>query len=191
MSPRTIARRVARREQSSGLPDAVRRKPLQAAKLVGTLLVIVLGIGGFFRVISAGAVVDDPLLGDGQFLALLLIPIIGVGLVVVVFLEALVTGYRVFRADEPVSEQAAGRAGYVLIRGAEVAVAVVGVLVMLAALPVLFAESTPAPAGVGIMLLLAAVGVGILVTSFVRSFAELFVYDGERNDGDQRSRRRA
>jgi formate-dependent phosphoribosylglycinamide formyltransferase (GAR transformylase) len=76
----------------------------------------------------------------------------------------------------PFSEQFSGRAGYILLRGVEAGIAIVGVLLMVAAIPVLFAESTPAPAGVGIMLLLMAVGLGILLTSFVRAGAELFIY---------------
>lgn len=158
-----------------GLPSVVKRKPLQAVKFVGILLAIVLGVGGFFRIINAKAIIDGPLLGDGQFLALILIPLLSFGLVFVVFVETLITGYRSLRTDESVKEQLTGRAGYLLLRGAEAAVAVT---IMFIAVPVLFAESTPAPAGVGIMLLLMAVGLGILIASFIRSFAELFIYDG-------------
>lgn len=161
-----------------GIPSVVKQKPLQASKFVGILLTLVLGAGGFLRVIDATAIIGDPRLGDGQFLALILLPLIGLGLVVLVFVETLVTGYRSLRSDEPITDQIAGRAGYVLLRAAEAAVAIAGVTLMFTALPSLFAESTPAPAGVGIMLLLAAVGVGILVTSFIRATAELFVYGG-------------
>jgi hypothetical protein len=47
---------------------------------------------------------------------------------------------------------------------------------MALAVPVLFADSTPAPAGVGVLLLLLFVGLGILLASFVRALTELVVY---------------
>lgn len=154
----------------------IRRKPVQVGKFVVILLAIVLGIGGFFRIIDATAIVNDPLLGDGQFLALVLLPLVSLGLVLLVFAETLVTGYHVIRSDKSIMEQVVGRVGYILLRGLEAGIALVGVTIMIIALPQLLAESTPAPAGVGIMLLLTAVGLAILFTSFVRSSAELFVY---------------
>lgn len=160
------------------LLSAVKKKPLQAGKFGGILLALMLGIGGFFRIINARPIIDGPMLGDGQLLALIFIPLISLGLVVLVFVETLITAYRSVRADEAIRDQLTGRAGYILLRGAEAGIAIVGVTIMFTALPVLFAESTPAPAGVGIMLLLMAVGLGILVTSFVRSIVELFIYDG-------------
>jgi len=166
------------RYERGSLRSVVRQKPLQAGKFLGILLSLVLGVAGFFRVVDARALVDNPVLGDGQFLALILIPLLSLALVGLVFLETLVSGYRLFRSEESLGDWTAGRAGYLLIRGAEAAVALVGVAIVAAALPPLFAESTPAPAGVGIMLLLMAVGLGILVTSLVRSAAELFVYRG-------------
>lgn len=165
-------------ERCSGIPNVVKQKPLQAGKLVGILLTLVLGVGGFLRIINATAVIGDPRLGDGQFLALILIPLISLGLVFLVFVETLVTGYRSLRSDESIKNQITGRSGYVLLRGAEAAFAIVGVTIIFTALPPLFAESTPAPAGVGIMLLLMAVGLGILGMSFIRAIAELFVYGG-------------
>lgn len=170
---------MTRRERFAGVPGIVREKPLQAGKFVGVLLALALGVGGFFRVVDATAIVGDPLLGDGQFLALVLVPLVSLGLVGLVLAETVVTGYRVLRSGEPVGDLIAGRRGYVLLRGAEALVAVVGVAIVAAALPPLFADSTPAPAGVGIMLLLLAVGLGILVVSLVRSAAELFVYRGD------------
>lgn len=162
--------------QFTNLLSVIGKKPLQAAKFVGISLTVVLGIGGFFRIISATAIVDGPTLGDGQFLALILIPLLSLGLVFLVLIETLITGYRSLRANESFKEQVTGRTGYVLLRGAEATVAIAGVTIMVTAFPVLLAESTPAPAGVGIMLLLMAVGLGILITSFVRSLAEITIY---------------
>jgi hypothetical protein len=167
---------MTRQTRFGGLPSAIVRKPLQTGKFAAILLALALGVGGFLRLFDAAALVDDPLLGDGQFLALVLLPILSLGLVLLVFVETVVTGYRVLRSEESLGEQIAARPGYALLRGAEAAVAVVGVTIMAAALPALFAASTPAPAGVGIMLLLAAVGVGILLASLLRSAAELLVY---------------
>ena len=101
---------------------------------------------------------------------------VSLGLVAVVFAETLVVGYRIVRSDRPFGERFRDRAGYRLVRGAEAAVAVVGVVLTVGALGPLFAESTPAPAGVGLMLGLFVVGLGILVASLVRSGAELFVW---------------
>lgn len=159
------------------IPATVQRHPLQTGKFVGILLAVVLFVGGFLRLLD-GALAGDSLLGDGQFLALVLLPVVGLGLVTVVFLETLVAGYRVVRSNRSLGEQLSGRVGYVLLRGVEAGIAVLGVLVASSALPALFAESTPGPAGVGIMLLLALVTLCILFVSFVRSAAELFVYTG-------------
>lgn len=159
-----------------GFGAAARRKPLQAGKLAVICLSLLLGVAGFFRLIDARGLVEQPMLGDGQFLSLLLLPLVSLGLVGLVFLETVVAGYRALRSERSVTDQLSERTGYLVLRGGEAAVALLGVVIVATALPPLFAESTPAPAGVGIMLLLAAVGLGILVMSFVRSAAEIFVY---------------
>lgn len=92
------------------------------------------------------------------------------------FVETLVTTYHVIRSDTTISEQLADRVGYIVLRSVEAGIALLGVVVMSTALPVLFAESTPGPAGVGVMLLLFGVGIGILFASLIRASAELFVY---------------
>jgi hypothetical protein len=91
-----------------------------------------------------------------------------------VFVETLVTGYRILRSDTAISEHVSGRGGYIVLRSVEALIALLGVTLMVTALPVLVAESTPA--GVGVLLLLFAVGIGILFVSLVRSSVELFVY---------------
>lgn len=101
----------------------IKKKPLQAGKFVSILLTLVLGIGGFFRVINARAILNDPFLGDGQLLALILIPLLSLGLVVIVFVESLYSGYQIVRSGGSLSGQATGRVGYVLIRGAEAVIA--------------------------------------------------------------------
>jgi hypothetical protein len=158
------------------IPNVVREKPLQASKFVGILLALTLGVAGFFRIIEARRLLDGPLLGDGQFLALIAIPLVSLGLVCLVFVETLVTGYRILRSETAISEHVSGRGGYIVLRSVEALIALLGVTLMVTALPVLVAESTPAPAGVGVLLLLFAVGIGILFVSFVRSSVELFVY---------------
>lgn len=167
---------MARHGPISALQDAIVESPLQGTKFVVILLSLVFGAAGFFRLVDAAQVLEGPLFGDTQFLALILLPLIGIVLAVVVFVETLVTGYRVVRSNDSLGEQIEGRPGYVLLRGIEAAVAVVGVAIIVTAIPPLVAESTPAPAGVGIMLLLMAIGVAILIASLVRSGAELFVY---------------
>ncbi len=162
--------------RANTIPRVVRENPLQAGKFVGILLALAMGVAGFFRIIDAQGLLGNPLLGDGQFLALITIPLVSLGLVCLVFVETLVTTYRVLRSDAAISEQITDRVGYILLRSVEAGIAVIGVIIIGTALPVLFAESTPAPAGVGAMLLLFGVGIGILLASLVRSSAELFVY---------------
>jgi len=158
------------------IPNVVREKPLQASKFVGILVALTVGVAGFFRIIDARWLLDGPMLGDGQFLALIVIPLVSLGLVCLVFVETLVTGYRILRSGTAIPEHVSGRGEYIVLRSAEALIALLGVTLMVTALPVLFAESTPAPAGVGVMLLLFAVGIGILFVSLVRSSVELFVY---------------
>lgn len=167
---------MSNRNRNVPVPRVLADKPLQAGKFVGILLSLVLGLAGFLRLVDASGFIDNPLLGDGQFLALLFVPLVSLTLVCVVFLETLVAGYRVMRSGASVLEQVRGRVGYVMLRGVEAGIAVLGVVVIAATLPVLFAESTPAPVGVGIMLFVLVVGVAILITSFVRSGAELLIY---------------
>lgn len=163
-------------KSSASAWNVVTQKPLQSAKFGGILLTLVLGIAGFLRLIDARAILDGPMVGDGQFLAMILIPVVSFLLICVVFLETLVTGYHLFQSDVPTMDQFNGQLGYVLLRGVEAAIAIVGVTIIGTVLPILFAESTPAPVGVGAMLLLMMTGIGILTASFVRSSAELFVY---------------
>lgn len=171
-----VAHDMERDQPTGGIGGVLADKPIQAGKFTAIVLAIGLGVAGFFRLVDARGLVGDPLLGDGQFLALILLPLVSLGLVAVVFAETLVAGYRLVRSDRPIGERARGRTGYRLVRGAEAAIAVAGVLLMAGALPPLFAGSTPGPAGVGLMLLLFVVGLAILVASLVRSGAELFVW---------------
>lgn len=167
---------MVQRNGAIGIQNAIGNRPLQAAKLAGILLSLVLGVLGFFRIIDAEAVVDNPVLADGQLLALIFVPLISLALVCIVLVETVVTGYRVLRSDETIREQISGRLGYTLLRSTEAAVALVGSTLMFLAAPVLFADSTPAPAGVGLLLGLMAVGFAIFVVSLVRSSVELFYY---------------
>lgn len=169
---------MSRSPRLAQLPQTFTAKPLQTVKFVGIVLTIITGFSGFFRLIDASVLLGDSLLADGQFLVLVLIPLLSLGLVGIVSAETLISGYRILRSDEPLADQIAGRHGYVVIRGLEAVIALIGVTIVVTALPPLFAETTPAPAGVGILLLLMAVGLGILFMSFVRSGAELFVFRG-------------
>lgn len=150
--------------------------PLQSTKFVGCLLSLALGVAGFFRIIDPRMLLDMPMGGDSQFLALILVPLVSLLLVFVVFLETLHTGYRVILSNDSITDQIAGQFGYILVRGIEAVIAFIGVTIIFTAFPVLLAESTPAPAGVGLMLLFMLVGISILIASLVRSGAELFIY---------------
>lgn len=161
----------------TGIRSFVRSKPLQASKLVGVLLTLVFGIAGFFRLINANLFIDHPLLADGQFLALIFIPLISLLLICIVVGETLVTSYRVFRADDSIREQISAHPGYTVLRSVEAAISATGFGIILLALPILFADSTPAPVGVGLMLALMVVGLGILVASLIRTLLELFFHE--------------
>lgn len=166
------------RKRSRGLQHVIKNKPLQTSKLAGIVLTLVIGVLGFFRIIDAGAVIDDPMLADGQFLALVFVPLISLALVCIVFVETIVTGYRALQSDRSIPDLISGQFGYVLLRSAEAAVAILGVTFIFLAVPVLIADSTPAPAGVGLMLGLFVVGLAIFVVSLVRSLAELVYFVG-------------
>lgn len=157
------------------VPRRIKQKPLQAGKFGGVVLTLGVAVAGFFRIIDPSAIIGGPTLWDGQFLALVLLPLVSLALVVLVFLETLVSGYQSIKSAQSLGDQVRGRFGYLILRGVESGVALLGVVIILTALPPLLAASTPAPAGVGIMLLLFVVGLGILCASLVRSAAELFV----------------
>ena len=163
-------------KRSSHLREALKTKPLQTAKFLGILFVLVFAIAGFLRIIDPSSFMQGPMSLDGQFLALILLPLVSFGVVLLVVVETLVSGYRSLRSERAFRDQIDGRVGYLLLRSAEAGLALLGMLLLTAAVQPLFAESTPAPAGVGIMLLLFVIGLGILCVSFVRSAAELFVY---------------
>lgn len=173
---RTVQSRMDQPSRLTRVSTVSKHKPLQTAKFVGILLSVILGFGGFFRIINATALFGKSFLGDGQLLAIILLPLIGLGLACIVFLETLVTGYRSFRSADTFRKQINNRPGYILVRGVEATIAVVGVTVIVTAVPRLVADSTPSPAGVGIMLLLMVIGLGIMGASLVRTTAELVVY---------------
>lgn len=133
---------------------------------------------GSFRLVDAPTHLGEGLLADSQFLTLRLVTMLSVGLVLLVFVATLFAGCGAVGAVNPFGEQFDGGVGYLLLRAIEADITVLGVSLMAATLPPLFAPATPAPASVGIMLLLLSVDIGILVTSFLRSGAELFVYSG-------------
>lgn len=157
-------------------PEILPDKPLQAAKFRSILLALVLAVAGFFRLLDPAAAGGAPTLLDGQFLALVLLPVVSLGLILIVFIETVVSGFRSLRSDRRISDQLHGRTGYFLLRGTEAGLAVIGLAIMASAVPVLMSESTPAPAGVGVMLLLFVVGLGIMFVSLVLSSAEPFIY---------------
>ena len=151
-------------------------KPLQVGKLAAISLTLLLGFVGFFRISSADALIDNPVLADGQFLALLVLPVISFALICLVVCESLVTGYRVLRTDRSLRNQLTDRVGYTILRGIEAAVAFATLVLMFLALPPLFAETTPAPAGVGLILAIFMAGLVTLGASLVRAALELVYY---------------
>jgi len=135
----------------------------------------VFGIGDFVRVISMDAVVDNPLT-DGQFLALVFVPVVGVAVIGIVTVEAVLTGYHVVCSDDSIRAQASGRLGYILIRTIEAGVAVVGLLFVVLTASTLFSYSMPPPVSVGLLVGLTAVSGAALIASLVRSVTELWYF---------------
>lgn len=150
------------------------RKPLQAVKLIGIALVIVLGIGGFFRFLSVPADPGAPLAADSQLLVIVGIPLVGLLLIGVVVAETLVSGVRAILGDRSLRQRALDRPGYTAVRLLEAGVAVLAVVMMATIVPIILAESTPAPVGVGAMLALLVVGLVVLGASLLRAIVELY-----------------
>ncbi|MFW6320430.1 MAG: hypothetical protein ACOC0Z_01155 [Halohasta sp.] len=155
---------------------ALGHRPLQASKLIAVILGLLFGFVGTVRFLGAGRVVDGSVLADGEFLALVFVPVVGLAVIGIVSVETLHAGYRVLRAERSIQLQASGRVGYVLIRGIEAATAVVGLAVIAELAPRLFAYAMPAPTGVGPLFGLTGVGTAVLVASLVRSAAELWYF---------------
>lgn len=111
---------------------------------------------------------------DGQFLALVLVPLISLGLVGVVCLETLVTVIRSVRADASLVAQLTQHPGYTLVRCVEALIAVTGAGGVLLAGATLTTESMPAPVGVGLLLFAMGIGFLILVASIGRVLIEVY-----------------
>ncbi len=161
---------------SHDITDKIRRNPVSTAKILFIALAILLGFTGFFRLVDLGVFINDPLLGDSQFLSLLFIPIVGIALILVVTAETIISAAKIVMSDRSIGEQIKERKGYLAVRATETGFALIGLLLMLSIIPVIFIENTPAPIGVGAMLALFVVGMALLFISLTRSIAELVIY---------------
>ncbi len=143
-------------------------KPLQAAKFILVVLVLVLGLLGFYRVVPGR-----------QLDALLLVPVASFALAVVVAGETLVATYRVARADDPPTARLAARPTYTVVRAVEAAAAVLvvgGIVGAFAALP---DEPPPGPGVIGLLFVFGGLGLLVLVASLVRTTTEYVYYRRE------------
>ena len=144
-------------------------KPLQAAKFLLVVLVLVLGLLGFYR-IAPGRQLD----------ALLLVPVASFALALVVAGETLVAAYRVARAEDPPTARLAARPAYTVVRAVEAAAAVLatgGIVGIIATLP---DEPPPGPGVIGLLFVFGGLGLLVLVASLVRTTTEYVYYRRDR-----------
>ncbi|MDZ5811651.1 hypothetical protein U4E84_09885 [Halorubrum sp. AD140] len=158
----------------------IKIKPLQAGKFAGIILTLGLGIAGFLRPIPIDYSVGSPLLINTQFLALIGIPLLSLVLVGIVILETVIGAVRLLHSDRSIRSHATSNLGYSLARIIESSVALLGVALLVLGVGTLTSSSLPAPAGVGLLLGLMLVGIGVLVTSLLRTLVELYFHVRQR-----------
>lgn len=161
--------------------DFAVEKPVQAGKLVLISLAVIFAIGGFFRIFQFPVFLEGPSLGDPQFIALLVTPLVSLLLVVVISVETVYTVIHVLRADRSFFGAFTSNPWYSLLRLIEAGVAFIGVGLFVVGLRTFVSEPMPAPAGVGLLLAFMVIALSILVVSLMRSVVELYLYSSSRS----------
>lgn len=146
----------------------VAAKPLQAVKLGAVGGVILLGVAAWFGAFGS----------QGQLLVLLLSPLVGVALAAVVVAEGAYLLYRWVKSDA--ASVVAGRPGYALVRGVELAAAVAGPAFIVATFASLGDGPMPGPAAIGLALIMGAAAVAVAAAVLCRCLAELYLHRSDR-----------
>ncbi|MFC6873490.1 hypothetical protein [Halobellus marinus] len=141
----------------------IRGKPLQALKLTVVIGALVFGLSSYAGVLPGG--------GLNGLLYFAFFPVI---LAVVVVSEALYTGYRLIRTDDPVARLTARRA-YTVIRAIELIVAVVAPTIFYVLIVQLGSE-VAGPGAIGLLFI--GVGLGLIVygSLLLRTVTEYYYY---------------
>ncbi|MFC7046062.1 hypothetical protein ACFQH6_12140 [Halobacteriaceae archaeon GCM10025711] len=143
----------------------LRAKPLQAGKLVAVVVTLLYSTGVFFGLLPTRSVES-----------LLLVPALGIVLVLVVAAETLFAGYRLLRADCPVTARLAERPAYSVVRIGEVLAVVLsigGFVFVVSRIP---NGPMAGPGAIGLLFVIVGLGVLILGGSLVRTLTEYYYH---------------
>ncbi len=144
-------------------PSFHRSEPLQAAKLVGTVVTLVLVTARFVGLLPGQSVGS-----------LFLVPLFALALVFVVASETLLAGYRALRSDGTLSDRLRNRPVYALVRAGEA-----GFAVLAAGAFVIIVWSLPdgpmaGPGAIGLLFVMVGLGLLVVVGSLVRTLTEYY-----------------
>jgi len=143
----------------------VRTRPLQAGKLAAIVVALPIGGAVFFG-----------LVGYPGVLGLFLVPLLGIGLTLVVAVEALVTGYRAVRAGRPASGWLGDRPVYTVVRAGEAVAAVAWVAGLLYVLSTIPDGPMSGPGAIGLWMIVVGLALVVVVGSLVRTLVEYYYH---------------
>ena len=143
----------------------VRAEPLQACKLTAIVALLLYSTGVFFGVVPSQGITS-----------LFLVPLLAFALALVVTAEALFTGFRSVHTDGSLTDRFTDRRVYVIVRAAEVVLAVLPVGVVVAIVAALPDGPMAGPGAIGLFFVLIGLGLLVLGGSLVRTVAEYYYY---------------
>lgn len=142
-----------------------RVSPLQAGKLASIVVVLPIGAAVFFGLVPYPGV-----------LGLFLLPLLGVGLTVVVVVEALITGYRSLRAGRPITGWLSDCPVYGVVRAGEFVAAVLPVAALAYLLGTLPDGPMAGPGAIGLWMIMVGLALVVVVGSLVRTLSEYYYH---------------
>lgn len=140
-------------------------QPLQACKLAAIIVVVSISVAVF------GELVSNP-----SVMSLFLVPLLGLGLVLVIGVETLLASYRFIRSGESLTDRLLARPVYTLVRGVELVLALLGVGLFIAVIVALPPGPMAGPGAIGLWMITVGLGVLVVGGSLVRTFAEYYRY---------------
>lgn len=143
----------------------LRTQPLQACKLAAIIVVVSISVAVF------GELVSNP-----NVMSLFLVPLLGLGLVLVIGVETLLASYRFIRSGESLTDRLLARPVYTLVRGVELVLALLGVGLFIAVIVALPPGPMAGPGAIGLWMITVGLGVLVVGGSLVRTFAEYYRY---------------
>jgi sterol desaturase/sphingolipid hydroxylase (fatty acid hydroxylase superfamily) len=139
--------------------------PLQAGKLAAIVLVLLFSAGVFFELVPAGSIT-----------ALLVVPVLALGLALVVAAETAVAGYRTLRDGERLTDRLAARPTYSVVRAGEVVAALLPVVAFALVVAALPAGPMAGPGAIGLMFVVVGLALVVFGGSLVRTLAEYYYH---------------